>query len=95
MIFFPSAYPLEGGHFWDLKMRSRSSDTQLFVAGISAARNNAAEYVCHGYSCFSNPEGKIVKQAAGFEEEIVFYEIGKNICSFSLYLLLLKKNYFY
>lgn len=75
MIFFPSAFTQEAGHFWDLKMRSRASDNQLFVAGISTSRNINADYVCHGYSCFVNPEGKILKQA-GLEEEIVFFEIG-------------------
>lgn len=75
MVIYPSAFPICTGNVWNLKITSRASDNKYFTAAISPARNYSAEYISYGYSCFANPEGKIVKQA-GLDEEILFYEIG-------------------
>lgn len=77
MILFPSACPVEYGHLWKFKLRSRAHDNQIFIAGVSAAqtKNDTGALVKYGYSCFVNPNGQFVKKA-GKNEKILHYEIG-------------------
>lgn len=77
MILFPCAFPAEDGPLWKLKLRSRASDNQIFVAAVSSARtqNKVCALVTYGESCVVNPDGKFVKRG-GTEEQVLYYEIG-------------------
>lgn len=73
----PAAYPIDiGPTYWELIHRARAVDNQFFVAAISPARNETANYVVYGHSMIIDPIGSILTQA-GITEEIVFSEIGK------------------
>lgn len=76
MIFFQSAFPVMGGHFWSKIHQARAMDNQVYVAGTSGARvNDSAGFVYWGHSFFISPDGSIIKEA-GDTEDIVFEEIG-------------------
>lgn len=78
LLFGPSAYDVSiGPSFWELTNRARALENQFFVAAISPARNEKHNYVCYGHSMIVDPTGRILAEA-GTEEEIVFYEIGRN-----------------
>lgn len=78
LVFFPAAFHISTGpQYWELVHRARAVDNQFFVAAISPARNEQANYVVYGYSMIIDPIGNILTQA-GTSEEIIFYEIGKN-----------------
>lgn len=76
-MFFPAAFHISTGpQYWELVHRARAVDNQFFVAAISPARNENANYVVYGHSMIIDPIGRILAQA-GTNEEIVFYEIGQ------------------
>lgn len=78
MLFFQSAFPVTGGHFWNKIHQARAMDNQVYVAGTSGARINDSEgFVYWGQSCFVSPDGTIIKQA-GDEEDIIYAEIGNS-----------------
>lgn len=77
LVFFPAAYPVRiGSQAWELVHRARANDNQFFVAAISSARDDQADYVVYGHSMIIDPTGKILAQA-GTSEEIVFHELGE------------------
>lgn len=77
MLLFQCAFPIHAGKFWDLAMRARAADNQVFVAGTSGARvNNSDNYVYWGRSVFVDATGEIINQA-GDGEEIIYSLIGK------------------
>lgn len=72
----PAAYPVgAGAPYWELIHRARAVDNQFFVAAVSPARNDNANYVVYGHSMIVDAHGVILAQA-GIREEIVFHEIG-------------------
>lgn len=78
LVLFPAAFHITTGpQYWELVHRARAIDNQFFVAAISPARNEQANYVVYGHSMIIDPIGNILAQA-NTSEEIVFYEIGKN-----------------
>ena len=77
VLFIPAAYECVsiGPRSWEVVHRARASGNQLYVAAISAARDEKHKYVTYGYSMVVDPNGDI-KAKAGIEEEILFYEMG-------------------
>lgn len=61
---------------WELLLRARAVDEQVFVAGISPARDETADYVAWGHSMLVDPWGKVVQQAE-FKEELIIADLGK------------------
>lgn len=77
LVFFPAAYPVDfGAQTWEVIHRVRAIDNQMFVAAISAARNDKVDYVVYGHSMIIEPTGKVLARAS-ISEEIVFHELGK------------------
>ena len=77
MIYYPGAFNMTTGPaHWELLLKSRSIDNQLYVAVISPARNLDSDYKAWGYSSLSNPYGDLLCKA-GHDEEIVYAEIGR------------------
>ncbi len=75
ILIIPAAFNLTTGPaHWELLMRSRAVDNQVFIAAASPARNPAASYQAWGHSMVVDPWGTII-QEAGINEEIVFAEL--------------------
>jgi omega-amidase len=77
MIFYPGAFNMTTGPaHWELLIRSRALDNQLYVAAISPARCEQADYRAWGHSCIANPYGEVIVKA-GHAEEVIYADIGK------------------
>lgn len=71
LLIIPAAFnTVTGPAHWDLTMRSRALDNQLFVAACSPARNPGASYQAWGHSLVADPWGQIIGEA-GIEEKII------------------------
>ena len=56
MLCYPGAFDMTTSPVhWDLLLRSRALDNQLFVAGVSVARDEDASYVAWGHSTVVHP----------------------------------------
>lgn len=76
MLFYPGAFNLTTGPaHWELLVRGRAVDNQMFVAAVSPARCHQADYKAWGYSSLSDPYGELLAKA-GHDEEIVYADIG-------------------
>lgn len=75
LIIIPAAFNRTTGPLhWDLLMRSRALDNQVFVAAASPAFNSQASYGAWGHSMVVDPWGRIQAQA-GDEEEIIVSDL--------------------
>ena len=63
-----------GAAHWELIARGRALDNQVFVATVSPARDDKADYVAWGHSTFVDPWGEVMGKA-GHAEEIVYADI--------------------
>ena len=72
LIFLPAQFnTLTGPVSWELLIRSRASDNQMFVVGTEAARYEGFSYECWGHSMVADPYG--AKLAECDEKEQVLY----------------------
>eukprot|EP00941_MAST-03F_sp_MAST-3F-sp1_P004092 g4092.t1 len=62
VLLYPAAFNVTTGPLhWELLLRARAVDNQLYVAAISPARNETGEgYQAYGYSMLVDPWGKIL-----------------------------------
>eukprot|EP00501_MAST-03F_sp_TOSAG23-6_P000786 GSMAST32.ASY1.ANO1.816.1 assembled CDS len=61
MLLFPAAFNVTTGPLhWELLMRARAVDNQVYVAGVSPARNSTGGYQAWGHSLLVDPWGKVV-----------------------------------
>ena len=75
LIFVPAQFNLSSGpKHWELLLRARAVDCQLFVAGAQAARNEAVRYQCWGHSAVYDPAG-VCLAIAGEGEEILYADL--------------------
>ena len=75
MVFLPGAFNMTTGPVhWELAMRSRAVDNQIYFAAISPARCMEGPYQAYGHSMVVTPWADIVAEA-GSGEEIVYAEI--------------------
>ncbi|NLO20869.1 MAG: carbon-nitrogen hydrolase family protein [Syntrophomonadaceae bacterium] len=75
LIIVPAAFNHTSGPlFWELVLRSRAVDQQLYVAAVSPAPNPQANYQAWGHSLVVDPWGKIIAQADQ-KEGIVWAEL--------------------
>lgn len=78
VLIYPGAFNMKTGPLhWELLARARANDNQAFVALISPARDEEAQYVAWGHSMIVDPWAKVVQSASAFEETIIT-EIGEN-----------------
>jgi omega-amidase len=74
LLCYPSAFSTQiGSLHWELLLRGRALDNQVFVAGISPARSKDG-YQAWGHSTIINPWGKVLA-TTDHEETIVFADI--------------------
>ncbi|GAB6031084.1 hypothetical protein CHUAL_007895 [Chamberlinius hualienensis] len=75
LIVYPGAFNMTTGPLhWDLLLRSRANDNQLFVAGVSPARDENSGYVAWGNSSIIDPWGKVIGKLDE-QERILYAEI--------------------
>lgn len=64
MLIIPAAFSVAtGSAHWDVLMRSRAIDNQVYVVAASPARNPASTYQAWGYSMIIDPWGQVLQQA--------------------------------
>jgi predicted amidohydrolase len=51
-----------GPAHWDILFKSRALDNQIYIAGISPARNENSSYIAYGSSLITNPWGEIISK---------------------------------
>ncbi len=77
LVIIPAAFSrVTGPAHWEILLRTRAVDNQVFMAGVSSAPNPSLSYLAHGHSMLVDPWGKIIK-ALGEEEEILLVEMDR------------------
>lgn len=72
LIVLPAAFNMTTGPaHWELLLRARAVDNQVFVVGAAPARDINAPYVSYGNSAVVDPWGKII--AGADEKETIIY----------------------
>jgi len=77
VLIYPGAFTtVNGPKHWELHLRTRAIDNQVYVAGCSAARftEDTTIYQAYGYSTIVDPMGKVL-DSCGYEPGIVYSEI--------------------
>ena len=75
MILAPAAFNMTTGPaHWELLLRQRAVDNQLFTVGTAPARDESSSYVAWGHSMVCEPWGGIVHQC-GTGEEVAVTEL--------------------
>lgn len=74
IIFLPAAFTVPTGALhWDLLMRTRAVDNQVYFAAVSPGRNPDGPYQAYGHSMFVDPWAEVLAEA-GTGSEIVYGE---------------------
>lgn len=72
LIILPAAFNMTTGPaHWELSIRMRALDNQVYFVGAAPARDESASYVAFGNSRVSDPWGNII--AAADENECILY----------------------
>lgn len=72
LIVLPAAFNMTTGPaHWDLTMRARALDNQVYFVANSPARDETGPYVAYGGSCIASPWGDFI--AHGDEKEQIIY----------------------
>jgi omega-amidase len=75
ILIFPAAFGMTTGPaHWELLMRSRAIDNQVFIVGAAPAKLSGAPYQAYGHSIVVDPWGKILSMAEA-EETMLVVEI--------------------
>ncbi|NTV90079.1 MAG: carbon-nitrogen hydrolase family protein [Clostridiales bacterium] len=75
LVVIPGAFNMvTGPAHWELLIRTRAMDNQVFFAAASPARDYESSYVAYGNSMVSSPWAEILARA-GEGEEIIFADI--------------------
>ena len=78
-LLFPGAFNTTTGPLhWELLLRARAVDHQLFVAGVAPARVEGAGYQSWGHSTVVDPWGKVIA-ATDEKEGLVLADIDMDI----------------
>lgn len=72
IIVTPGAFNMTTGPaHWELLVRTRALDNQVFHAAVSTARNTGSSYTAYGNSMLCDPWGRVVSRAD--EKEQILY----------------------
>jgi len=75
IIFLPAAFNINtGSAHWDILMKSRALDNQLYIAACGPARDLKASFITWSHSCVATPWGEYCA-AADARETIVYADI--------------------
>lgn len=79
VLIVPAVFnQVTGPVHWELFMRCRAVENQLFLAAVSQGKNSKSAYQSYGHSMVVTPWGEILAQA-GEGEEIIYAHIDKKI----------------
>ena len=79
LLIYPGAFNMTTGPLhWELLQRARANDNQLYVAAVSPARDESADYVAWGHSTLVDPWGK-VSVTTGHDEDIIYGQIDLDV----------------
>ena len=79
IVIVPAAFNMTTGPVhWYLLFQSRAVDNQVFMVGVSPARDESSDYVAYGHSLVVDPFGQIIWQAAA-EETVGVVEVDLSI----------------
>lgn len=68
LVVIPAAFNMiTGPAHWDLLFRTRAVDNQVFMVGVSPARDQDSTYIAYGHSLVVDPFGNIIWQAGSGE----------------------------
>lgn len=71
-VILPAAFNMTTGPaHWEITMRTRALDNQIYFAAVSPARDQQAPYQAYGHSCLVNPWGEFCAKADS-RETIVY-----------------------
>ena len=77
MLIYPAAYPERLGLLhWEQLNRTRAIDNQVYVLGVSPARNDIDDVVYYGHTMLVDPRGRVIVRG-GDVEEILYTELGR------------------
>ena len=65
---------LSGPAHWELLIKARALDNQVYCAAVSPARDTSATYVAWGHSTLVNPWGEILAKTEE-NEDIIYADI--------------------
>ncbi len=72
LIVIPASFNMNTGPaHWELLLRTRAVDNQVFIIGAATARDTSASYVSYGNSAIVDPWGDIIARAD--EKETILY----------------------
>jgi len=72
VIIVPASFNMTTGPaHWDLLVKTRALDNQVYFIAASPARNQSASYHSYGHSSIVNPWGTIIREAD--EKECIIY----------------------
>jgi predicted amidohydrolase len=75
VIILPGAFNMTTGPaHWELLVRTRALDNQVYFAAASPARDESAAYIAYGNSMVAGPWGDVISRA-GYAEEIIYAHI--------------------
>ena len=75
LIVLPAAFNMTTGPaHWDLTMRARALDNQVYFAANAPARDENGVYVAYGNSCIASPWGDFIAHADE-KEQIIYGDI--------------------
>ena len=74
-VFLPAAFTTTTGPLhWELLMRARAIDNEVYFAAVSPGRNPEGPYQAYGHTMLVDPWAKVIAEA-GTGEEIVYGEV--------------------
>ncbi|MBZ4687901.1 MAG: Nitrilase/cyanide hydratase and apolipoprotein N-acyltransferase [Clostridiales bacterium] len=72
LVVIPGAFNMTTGPaHWELLLRARAVDNQIYVAAASPSRDTAGVYTAWGHSMIVDPWGEVVVEAGSGEEVLV------------------------
>ncbi|XP_020893144.1 omega-amidase NIT2 [Exaiptasia diaphana] len=78
VLVYPGAFNMTTGPaHWELLVRARALDNQVYAAAVSPARDEKASYIAWANSTIVNPWGNVVEKA-DHTEQIIFSDIDLN-----------------
>ena len=78
VVFCPAQFNMTTGpKHWELTVRARAMDNEIYYVGASAARYEGFHYECWGHSTVADPFGQVIA-TCDETEQIVYAEIDLN-----------------
>ena len=79
LLLVPAVFnQVTGPAHWEIVMRARAIENQIFLAAISQGKNPQSSYKAYGHSMVVSPWGDILAEA-GEDEQIIYADIDPDI----------------